>query len=624
VPALSAQAPTPASPPSAPAAAAQPSAEKAAQPVSPRDQRRAIKLYLSAVKLFDKGQFEEAMRIYKDAAGLDPANPDYAQAVEVARSHAVTALIQEAAKDRIRGDAAAAGSALARAAALDPGNPLVTEHLRELGDLQIAGQSSPAGQQATGAISEGTPLAATEGPHSFHLRTDQRTLMQQVFRAYGLDATVDSSIRAVQIRFDLDNATFSQAMRALALATSSFYVPLDAHRAIVAKDTKENRQQFVNEEMETIYLPGLSQAELTDVGTLAKNVFDAPQSTVEQTTGTLTIRAPQSTLNAFNLTLDQLLNGNSQVMLDVRLIQLAHKSEHNTGLQLPQQIGAFNLYAEAQSILTANQSLVQQIISSGLASPNDYLAIIGILLASGQVSNPLLNSGFATIGGGVLGTTGIAPGTVSLNFNLNSSDSRSLDQLQLRLGDGEAGTVRMGTRYPIQTSSYSSLSSSGVNIPGLTGAGSSSALSALLSSVSAIPPVPQVEYQDLGLTLKATPKVMRNGDVALTLDLKVDALAGQSLNGNPVLNNTAYTGVVTLRQGEAVEVVSEITKQQSRAISGVPGLSEMPGLNNITGKDNVNDYSTLLIVMTPHVIRGSQASGHGRMIRIEKATQATR
>ena len=86
-----------------------------------------------------------------------------------------------------------------------------------------------------------------------------------------------------------------------------------------------------------------------------------------------------------------------------------------------------------------------------------------------------------------------------------------------------------------------------------------------------MPNVPQVQYQDLGLTLKATPNVMRNGDVALTIDMKIDALAGTSINGNPILNNRAYSGVVTLKQGEAVVVVSELDKQESRAISGVAG-----------------------------------------------------
>ncbi len=351
---------------------------------------------------------------------------------------------------------------------------------------------------------------------------------------------------------------------------------------------------------------------------MARNLFEAPQTVVEPSAGTLTIRASESALNALNATLRDLLDGRSQVLLDVRLIQIARLGERNTGVHLPQQMGVFNLYAETRSILNANQDLVQQIVSSGLAAPGDFLAIIGILLASGQVSNPFLSGGFATFGGGSLSTFGFAPGTVSLNLNLNSSDSRELDQIQLRLGDGEAGTLRTGVRYPIQTSSFSSLAGSGPNIPGLTGAGNSGALQGLLSSLSAVPNVPQIEYQDLGLTLKATPKVMRNGDVALTIDMKIDALAGSSINGNPILNNRAYSGVVTLKEGEAVEVVSELDKQESRAVSGTPGLSEIPGLNNLTGKDNTTNYATLLIVMTPHVIRGTQLAGHSPMMRVER------
>jgi hypothetical protein len=34
-----------------------------------------------------------------------------------------------------------------------------------------------------------------------------------------------------------------------------------------------------------------------------------------------------------------------------------------------------------------------------------------------------------------------------------------------------------------------------------------------------------------------------------------------------------------------VAIVSELDKQESRALSGIPGLSEVPGLNDITDKN---------------------------------------
>jgi Flp pilus assembly secretin CpaC/tetratricopeptide (TPR) repeat protein len=612
----------------APAGKAAPSADAgtrdatAAKQPSGGDRRRAAKLFLEATKLFEKEKFEEAMRAFEQAAALDPSNANYSLAAAVARSHAVTALIQAAAKDRLRGDAAAARAALAQALELDPKNIQVAEHLRELGDAALLGQSTSLYEQTASTAGEPVSLLPASGAHSFHLRTDQRQAIQQVFKAFGLEATLDESVRPTPIRLELDEAGFEQAMEAVSLLTKTFYVPLDAHRVLVARDTPENRQQWMRQDFETIYLPGLSSTELTDVVTLAKNVFEVQQAVAEPTAGTLTIRAPERTLNAFNATIRDLLDGRNQVMLEVRLIQLAHTGERNTGIQLPQSVSAFNVYTEEQSILNANQSLVQQIVSSGLAAPGDTLAILGILLASGQVSSSLLTNGVALFGGG-LTQSALAPGAVSANLNLNSSDSRELDQLQLRLGDGEKATMRSGTRYPIQTSSFSSLGASIPSIPGLTGAGSSSSLSSLLSQYGAsVPNVPQVQYEDLGLTLSATPKVMRNDDVALTIEMKIDSLAGASINGNPILDNRAYSGVVTLKQGEGVVVVSEINKQQSRAISGVPGLSEIPGLNDITGNDTQKNYATLLIVMTPHVIRGTQAAGHSPMIRVERGQPA--
>ena len=566
--------------------------------------------------------FEEALESYEQAAKLDPGNANYVLAANVARSHAVTALVQSAAKDRLRGDAAGARAALAHALELDPKSIEATQHLYELGDDAVRQESRPIYERAADELGDAVPLAPTPGVHSFHIRATQRQINSQVFKAYGIDATTDDSVQSSQARFDIDNASFQEATRALAMVTSSFYVPLDAHRVLVARDTRANRQQFTRQEMETIYLSGLKPDEITEVTNVAKQVFDVQQVVPEPGNSTITIRAPRDTVEAFNSTIRELIDGHSQVLLDVRLIQVAHMNNRNTGVQPPQSFSAFNVYAEEQSILNANQGLVQQIISSGLAAPGDTLAILGILLSSGQVSSSLFSNGVALFGGG-LTQSALSPGGATANFNLNSSDSRELDEIRLRLGDGEPGTLKEGERYPIQTSSFSSLSGSIPNIPGLTGAGASGSLSSLLSSLQgAVPSVPQVQYQDLGLTLKTTANVMRNNDVALNIDMQITALSGASINGNPVLNSRSYSGVVTIKQGETVVVASELDKSESRNISGTPGFSEIPGLNNITSKDVQKNYATLLIIITPHVVRGTQASGHTPILRVEKATPA--
>jgi general secretion pathway protein D len=586
--------------------------------VTNKDRRRATKLFLKASKLFEKQQYDEAVRDYQEAAELDPGNPNYAAATVIARSHEVTELIQTAAKARIRGDKTAEEAALEKAAKLDPRNLEVAQHLDEMAADAAAERVKPIYDQGVSSLGPAPTLAPVAGAHSFHLKTDRRTVIQTVYRSYGIEASVDQSVTGPPVRFDLDDATFGQATKAVGMVTDSFTVPLDAHRALVAKDTRENRQQYMREEFETVYLGGLSTAEMTEIASVAKTVFQVQQATVQQTAGTLTIRATTDKLNALNETLRELLDGRSQVLLDVRLIQLAHTNGRNTGAQLPQQITAFNVYTEEQSILNQNQALVQQIIASGLAAPGDTLAILGILLASGQVSSSLFQSGIALFGGG-LTLTGLSLPPVTLNLSVNSSESRELDQVQFHLGDGEEGTIKTGSRYPIETSQYSNLGTSGVVIPGLTTAGTSGSLSSLLSQLNGgAQTIPQIEYQDLGLTFKATPRVIRNGEVALTMDLKITALAGSSINGLPILNNRSYSGVATLKAGSGVVLVSEVDKEESRALSGLPGLTEIPGLNNVTDTDVQRNYASLLIIVTPHVIRGTQAAGHSPMMRIER------
>jgi tetratricopeptide (TPR) repeat protein len=583
------------------------------------ERRRAAKLYLEGSKLYQNAHFEEALDRYREAARLDPTNNDYQLAEQVAQSHAVTALLQTAAQSRTRGDRATARTILEQAQTLDPGNADVGAHLRQLADDVVAADPDLGGQRRGPDLGGIEHLSPAGGVRSFHVHAAQRQVIQQVFRAWGIEPAIDDSVRGNVVRLDLDNATFAQAARAVSMVTNTFFVAIDPHRAVVARDTRDLRQQFTREGVETVPLSGMTNTEMTDVGSMARNVFEIQQVSVDPTAGTITLRAPEDVLNAFNATYRDLREGRSEVLIDVRILQIAHNNARNTGFTPPQTVTAFNVYSQEQAILNQNQALVQQIISSGLAAPGDTLAILGILLASGQVSSSIFSNGIALFGGGIT-LSGLSPGPAQFNLNLNSSDSRELDEFQLRLEDGEEGTLKSGTRYPIQTSSYSSLSANSLNIPGLNSAGTSGGLSGLLSSLQgASTSIPMVQYQDLGLVLKATPRVLRSGNVALNVDMKISSLAGSSVNGVPVLANRAYSGVTTLRADEGIVIASEMDSNETRAVSGWPGLSEIPGLNDVTDKSAQRNESTLLIIMTPRLARRAHGFGHSPMMPVERS-----
>jgi general secretion pathway protein D len=605
-------------------------------PVSSKNTRRAAKLFLSAAKLYEAGKFEPALKQYEQAAALDPDNQDYAAAVEVARSHAVTALIQTAAKARTQSNTAAARAALAHALDLDPKNASVAEHLRQLADDTLAEYAPEKPARPSYVLAPPVELAPSAGTQSFHLHISAQQLVRQVYKAYGIDASLDSAVPITVTRFDLDDASFAEATHALALATGTFAEPIDPHRVIVARDTSQMRAQYQRNAYESISLAGLSQSggssqnEMTDIQSIAKNVFEIQRMNLDTGSATLALRAPISTLNAFNATWSGLSGGQPEVLIDVKIIQLEHDNARNTGVQTPQQMGVFNVLAEANSLLQANQALVQQIIASGLAGPNDIATILAILLASGQASGSVFNNGFAIFGGncslqsGTCSPTafGLEPGTTTLNLNVNSSETRELDNYQFRLQDGEKGTLKSGERYPITTSTYTSSFSSTLNIPGLNTAGNSGSLGGLLSQLSNTPTIPMIQYEDLGLTFTATPRILRSGDVALNVDMKIVSLAGGSVNGIPVLNNRAYTGMAVLRADEAAVVASEVDSSEIRAISGMPGLSEIPGLNNATDNSTQKSYATLLIVMTPRVVRLPYGKDASPMLKLERNAQA--
>jgi general secretion pathway protein D len=563
-------------------------------------ERTAQKFYLQGVRAMEKGDVDTAEKAFAKASKADPSNHEYELDWQIARQHSVTKLIQEADKAKVTGHPEIARADLAQALEMDPKNPDIAQHIDDLANIN---QEPSDGVFAT--LAPPIDLAPKPGLQSFHIRSTEQEVVRQVVEAYGLKMVDDGSLATKTVRFDADDVNFTQAAHLLNLTTNSFMVPLDPARVLVAKESKENHDKYDRLALETLRLPGLTATEFSDMTNLARNVLGIQQTAAQPELGTLTVRAPVANLRALNETLADLLDGRSEVLLDVKIYEVENTKTRLYGIQLPQTTTVFNVSTELNSVISQNSSLVQQIISSGLAQAGDLAAIAAILIASGEVSSSILTSPFATFGGG-LTLTGLTSNGVNGNLSFNAADTRSLNQIQIRLDDQAEGTVRSGTRYPITTSSYSSISASSVSIPGITSPGLSSILSGLglsASSLSSIPPIPQVQYEDLGLTFKVTPRIERNDDVVLKLDLKIQALQGGVLNGLPVLTNRSYTADIHLVNGASALVVGNLSRQESNAVSGTPGLTELPGFTALSSTTREYDVSNLAILVTPHLIR---------------------
>jgi general secretion pathway protein D len=608
---------TPASPTDPNSAA--PSAPKAdpappAKPPSARDLREAEKSYVHGAKALDKQDFATAEKDFDTAVDLAPDNPQYLAAQQIARQHHVTELIHAAERARLTGHPDEADNDLRQAFEIEPHNPMLQQHLDEFThDVEPAAELNEHESIAVGPPIE---LSPTPGRHSFHIRANATDMLRQVLTAYGLTPTFDTSVKSREVRLDVDDVDYNEAARISKLLSKTFFVPLDPRRVLVAEDNKENRTKYERLATETVYFPGLTPTEISEMSNVARNVFDAQQATVSPAHATLTVRAPVAKMSVLNSTLAEMLDGRSEIQLDLRLYSIAKTRMQNIGVQLPTQATVFNVPSQLNSVISGNQALVQQIISSGLASAGDFAAIAAILISSGAISGSILGQGFAVFGGG-LTLTGITTGPGTANLALNSSDTRILDSMTMRVLDQEESTIRAGTRYPIITSSYSSLAGNSLAIPGLSSAGVSSGLSALGIGSSGFNQtgqiIPQVQYQDLGLTLKVKPYIQKNRDVALNLDLQIQSLAGSSINNIPVLDSQEFKAVTTLKLGESALVISNMSKQQSKAVNGIPGLSDLPGFQSTTNTQTENDMSELVILITPHIVREAHTQQAGQM-----------
>lgn len=569
--------------------------------------REAEDAYLAGARLLERDDLTGAQKQFEKAVKLNPDNRDYSTAVVIAREHRVTELVQQAAKAHLLGQTVKSNTLLAEARLLDPENRIVVQHEAP---AALSATFNPATEpwiHQAATIAGPITLQPAAGVKTFHLQADSEAILRQVMSSYGIKPVFDESLPHRSIRFDLESVPYEQAVRVLFEMCGLFAVPLDSKTVFVAKDTSENRQHLERQLQETISVPGMTPTEINDLGTVLRNVFEIKQLTIEKGLGDLVLRAPEDTLKAVNLTLADLIDGGSQVMIEVKLYAIDKTRQRNIGLQLPQQIGLYSVSSEAANIVSQNQTLVNQAISEGLVPAGASNVEIALaLIGSGLVQSSLLSSTIGIFGGGLTQagiTSDVFP---TLNLALNSSDSRALDDIQVRVGDGQTADFRIGTRYPITTSTYSTgAATSSASLAGVTvnGVSASSLLAQLTGSSSGVT-IPQIQYEDLGLTLKATPTVQKSGTVRIHIELKIEALTGSAINNIPILASRQFSSDVTVNDGKTALFVSSMSKSESAAVSGLPGLGELPGFQSATSdKVAETDSSDLVLLITPRVVR---------------------
>jgi Bacterial type II and III secretion system protein/FG-GAP-like repeat len=119
---------------------------------------------------------------------------------------------------------------------------------------------------------------------------------------------------------------------------------------------------------------------------------------------------------------------------------------------------------------------------------------------------------------------------------------------------------------------------------------------------------PNAEYIDVGLKVKATPRVHHDDEVSLALEFTLSSLAGSMLNNIPVVDNQEIHQNVRLRIDEPTVVAGYTSPQTTTSENGEPGLNEIPVVGASTTTQT--QYTQLLIMITPRLVEFSPHREH--------------
>lgn len=560
----------------------------ACQP-SKADLKKAKTAFSKGLQLEKKKRLDEAFAEFDTAARLAPTNLDYGTALALVRQQLVADHVRQGNAALVKGQQIEAQAEFRSAVTLDPDNLFAQQRLRE-----SVGEWLPRNTPVVQVVEDAGELRVVpkEARQTFHFRGDSHTLLTQVAGAYGVAVELDESVVSRRVHFDIENVDFYVAMRAAGDVTGTFWTPLSEKQVLVARDTTENHRRFDRMALRGFRLSAINTAqEANQILGLLRVVFEIRFVQQRDQGREFVVRAPVHVLDAVARCLEGFDRGRPQVILDVDVYQIDHQLARNIGLHIPNNFNLFNIPAAAFAALGGQnlQDLINSLISSGGINQANSQAISGLISQLQGQQGGIFSQPLATFGGG-LTLMGLSLDNIAAQLSLNESWVKILDHATLRAAEGSDTTFRLGSRYPVVNASFAPIFNS-------------SAISQVLQNGSFQAPIPSFSYEDLGLDVKAKPAISSDSSVGLNLELRLRSLAGQSINGVPVIANREYKGSINLENGEQAVVASELSQSEMLTLTGVPGLGSIPGLKHLATVNNKTaEADELLLVITPHIV----------------------
>jgi len=498
-------------------------------------------------------KYEEAVKFYQKAALNSPNEPVYRLALVRARLAASLSFLQTARTLVAQNKRKEAEINYQKALVFDPQNFQAAEELKAL--TAPREKAKPNGGRIEGPVqlkSLGEPLNL-----SFRNDVSLRSIFQTLGRVAGINFLYDDTFRDTNLAIDLSGKDLQQAVNFLCVASKNFSRVIDERTVIIVPDNVQKRMQYELNAIKTFYLSNIDASDVQmRLTQMVKTMYKVPSIQVDKSLNSVTIRdTPQAVALAEKL-LRQWDKPKAEVVVVVEIMEVNRIREKNLGIDLSN--GALGI--------TLNPA-------DGSMTEDGFFR--------------LKNADGTRLNFGDLANYQVTVPSALASVLAADSDTKIIAQSNLRGLGGEKIEYIVGQKVPIVNSTFAAIAAGGLNTQ----------------------PIVNYNLQDIGITIKMTPKIHLEGEVTLEIDLTVSSIAGQGTAGIPIIANREVKNTVRLRSGETNLLAGLLRDEERLSVGGITGLKDIPLLGNLFGATKKQiEQTDVVVTITPHIIRSIDVS----------------
>jgi general secretion pathway protein D len=536
-----------------------------------------------AKTMYDKGQdaearqnFQAAYDFYKQAYDLKPKDLRYRSSFERLRFKAAATLVHHGQGLRDEGKLQEALAEFQKAAQIDPSLFIAQQELKRTVEM-INDASNPPPQaagppnnlerkirDAPGPV-ELAPISTV--PITVKLTEDSKVIYQTVGQLAGINVLFDPDYTSRRIKVELNGVTLEEALEITALESKTFWRPVTGNTIFVAQDNPAKRKELEQSVLKTFYLENLSQpTELQDVVNAIRAVLDVQRVQQLLSQNALVVRGTPDQIALAEKMVDDLDKARPEIIVDIAVLQVSKDKSRTLGMNWPTSATV----ALQSNINTTPTTTTAGTTSTASSTGGLELNTLGNLNATDfQVTIPSAN----------------------LSAVMGESDTKMLQNPQVRALDNQKASLKIGERVPVATGSFQ---------PGIGGVG----INPLVNT--------QFQYLDVGVNIDVTPHVHADREVTLKITMEISSVVGQSSIGGisqPIIGQKKIEHEIRLKDGESSLIGGIFDDSQTKSLAGIPGLAQIPILRYLFGQvtqDKEQDETVFAI--TPHIIRGTTIS----------------